>query len=495
VSPRGTAVANLHPGVLEAHHSCVPLLLLTADRPDELRGIRSNQTTVQPGIYAGAVRLSEDVPAPSGAPGEPALACELAKRAWLVACGTETHNPGPVHLNLAFRAPLSSAVAPLSVDPRIGATEGDRLAQHPSIVSHRLPRPYPSETVVTVNRQPHTIVVAGNNAGEEAEEFARVGGWPLLAEVTSGARFGPNLIVAARDLLRNPEFGGRVKQLVVFGHPTLTREVPALVEQKNVHTIVVSPVGTEWFNPGRRVKQFARSVTVHQPDHTIDDEERIRNRQWLREWVTASRRILDTHQHTAAPDFHTAQSTVPVDRRQFVNEELSVLRAPVTRQMLFGASRLIRDADCVVPGKKIRSHANRGLAGIDGTIATSLGIAMAHQSRINAQPGITRVILGDLAFLHDVGALLIGESEMRPRIQLIVGNDGGGTIFDSLEVAATAPKQAMRRVLYTPQDVSIEALANAYGWGYSCATTRATLEEALVAPTLGPTIIEVPLNR
>jgi 2-succinyl-5-enolpyruvyl-6-hydroxy-3-cyclohexene-1-carboxylate synthase len=134
-------------------------------------------------------------------------------------------------------------------------------------------------------------------------------------------------------------------------------------------------------------------------------------------------------------------------------------------------------------------HANRGLAGIDGTIATATGIALALEGA-----GVTRVLLGDLAALHDAGALLFGEHEPRPRMQVIVGNDGGGTLFDSLEVAGSASPDAFERVLLTPQRVSFEKLAAAYGWEYRHAATASELQEALTPSEL-PTLIEVPLPR
>ena len=129
------------------------------------------------------------------------------------------------------------------------------------------------------------------------------------------------------------------------------------------------------------------------------------------------------------------------------------------------------------------------LAGIDGTIGTGVGIALALEGS-----GITRVLLGDLAALHDAGSLLFGAGEPRPRLQVIVGNDVGGTLFDSLEVAATASPDAFERVLLTPQQVDLEQLAAAYGWTYRKVTNRGELDEALT-PAEGTTLIEVPLPR
>jgi 2-succinyl-5-enolpyruvyl-6-hydroxy-3-cyclohexene-1-carboxylate synthase len=138
-------------------------------------------------------------------------------------------------------------------------------------------------------------------------------------------------------------------------------------------------------------------------------------------------------------------------------------------------------------------HANRGLAGIDGTVSTALGVALASQAAGGA--GVTRVLLGDLALLHDVGALLLPPAEAEPRIQVVVGNDGGGTIFDDLEVAGVADPEAMARVLYTPHTARFEQLALAYGWEYHRATTRTALDQLLTSPVGGRQLIEVPLAR
>ena len=150
-------------------------------------------------------------------------------------------------------------------------------------------------------------------------------------------------------------------------------------------------------------------------------------------------------------------------------------------------------ADGAVPGKRIRVVANRGLAGIDGTVSTALGIAAGIDP--GARAGVVRVLLGDLALLHDAGALLRTPDEPAPRVQVIVGNDGGGTLFDSLEVAGTADPAAFDRVLLTPRPVDLGALATAYGWAYERVTTRGDLEKALTAPPPGPSLLEVPLPR
>ncbi|WP_244972550.1 2-succinyl-5-enolpyruvyl-6-hydroxy-3-cyclohexene-1-carboxylic-acid synthase [Paramicrobacterium fandaimingii] len=507
VTTSGSAVAHLHPAVLEAHHSGVPLLVLSADRPAELRGIRSNQTTVQPGIFGGAVRFERDVAAPTGAAGEAASAETLAGEAMRSANGRGIAGPGPVHLNIAFREPLSSALtaAELSDAAQTRATFGDSVSveaaesgtragstARPHVVA-RLKRPS-----AVLERGPRTVVIAGHAAGADAEELAHAGSWPLIAEVTSGARFGRNLAAPYRELLNDPQLGGRVERAVVFGHPTLSREVPALLLRDDVDVIVVAPTGIETYNPGRRARVVA---TASVADGDAD-------RDWLGSWVVASRQLVAAADRDSAPSLDDGHSHDPAARARFARAEFAAVRAPVDRRMLveelwratwphdrlvLAASRLIRVADAFVSGKKIPVHANRGLAGIDGTVATAHGIASAQQR--DGMPGITRVLVGDLALLHDIGSLLGGHGEAWPRMQVIVGNDGGGTIFDGLEVAHAAQRDVFDRVQYTPHGVDVAALAKAYGWEHVRATHRSDLDKALTTARESPVIIEVPLER
>lgn len=505
ITTSGTAVANLHPAVLEAHHSGVPLLLLTADRPEELRGIGANQTTDQLGMFGPAARIARDIEAPhdlssrlgaveAGAFDDGYVA-ELVAEAYSAAVGF-SGAPGPVQLNLAFREPLSGPVDAATV-----------FAPVDTSTPHRVP----TMPVTPLSPAPNTIVIAGHGAGEQAEDVASRLGAPLIAEVSSGARFGPNLIVAYRELLRDEAFGGRVARAIVFGHPTLSREVPALLERDGIEVIVVRGDSGEDYNPGRRASVVLDAVEVQgEPDTSREA------RAWLGTWVAASRAALEEREVVLAADGDATElptSDARTDDRaavaEFARTQLAAFRTPVTRRMLvasvwqktwphdrlvFGASRLIREADGSVPGKKIRVHSNRGLAGIDGTVATATGIALASQSSDNAAAGTTRVVLGDLALLHDVGSLLDGYGEAAPRMQLIVGNDRGGSLFELLEVAETTEPAAFRRVLTTPHEVNLAALAEAYGWDYRLAGNRGELDEALSIGE-GRTLIEVPLSR
>lgn len=474
----GTAVANLLPATMEAFHAGVPLLLLTADRPPELRGVGANQATLQDGLFQRWVRDQIDAPVPGDGDWS-----GLAARAVAAAMGAaDTANglpgvAGPVHLNLPSREPLSGAL------PEIAVTPGDA------------PRPVSADPIVLVHG-PRTVVIAGADAGPEAEEIAHAGGWPLIAEIVSGARFGRQIVHGYRGLLRRDDLGGRIERAVVLGHPTLSREVAALLSRDGVEVIAVHRGGEELDLNGRTRGVGAVTVERGAPD-----------REWLGEWLAASAaETVDLSER--APDPEALSSKDVTARREAVRAELDAVRRPLDRELLvnavwratwphdrlvFGSSRLVRVADAVLGGKKVPVHANRGLAGIDGTIATATGIALASQA--GGAPGITRVLLGDLAFLHDVGALLLPPDETEPRLQVIVGNDGGGTIFDSLEVAASARSNDLDRAFYTPHTVLLEHLALAYGWDHQRITTRSALDQALTSPRGGRQIIEVPLDR
>lgn len=495
----GTAAANLLPAALEAHHSGIPLLLLTADRPPELRGVGSNQTTDQLGMFVGLATAGRlvgvDVPVPtdtdaSGDGAQSARWRAWAHRAWDAATGAgpALATPGPVQLNLGLREPLAG-----SLPTWLGAPHAPDGTAWPVAETARAAQ---ARLAVTLPRGARTIVLAGAGAGVGAEQLAHAGGWPLIAEVVSGARFGRHLVHAYRALLRDPELGGRIERVVVFGHPTLSRETAVLASRAAVEVIAVAGTGEPLNLNGATT--HADTVTV--ADGEVDYE-------WLGAWMRASQAAA-VDLSPPAPDLAGLHSSEPARRLGAVAAELDALRLPLDRaglvdavwraswphdRLLFGSSRLVRVADEVLPGKALTVHSNRGLAGIDGTIATGLGIAIASQR--DGGPGVTRVLLGDLTLLHDVGALLLPPTEAAPRMQVIVGNDGGGTIFDDLEVAGVASTADMQRVQYTPHTVALEQLARAYGWEYHRVDTRSALDQALTAVVGVPQLIEVPLAR
>lgn len=505
ITTSGTAVANLHPAVLEAFHAGVPLVALTADRPAELVGVGANQATTQPGIFGPLVPVVHR-PAPVGGADEPSDAQTLGLRIARVR--------GPLHVNLALREPLAGAM------PDLRAMLADPAPEPPDREPSQAPQPggrgAGGRRVEKIRLDPGdgvpTLVLAGTGAGPEAERIAHEAGWPLIAEVASGARFGRNLVVPYRELLDrdSPEPGLRdaVRRVVVLGRPTLSRQIPRLLARPGIEAVVLGGTGGEAYDPARSVRVFAERAELS--GHRGP-------REWLRDWVLAGRRLVAAASSDApAPALAEARSTAPGARARFARAELAVARQPIGRaelvdavwraswphdRLVLGASRLIRELDRRATGKRIRVVANRGLAGIDGTVATALGVATGSQlaeadGTIPAgAAGVTRVLLGDLTLLHDAGSLLVGQGgEPAPRVQLIVGDDGGGTIFDGLEVARVAEPRAMTRVQLTPQRVELASLAAAYGWTHLRASDRAGLEAALTSPE-PRLLVEVPLPR
>lgn len=518
VCTSGTATANLLPAALEAHHAGVPLLLLTADRPPELRGVGANQTTRQPGMYSLSTRYEADLPVPEdldedGSGEQSEMLRRVADDAVAAALGAGTRQAGPVHLNLPFREPLAGALPawlddgsipqapPVPAEDRVEAEAGEpdpsgALYQGGGGIGEADVPPDSEDDPLVLERGPRTLVIAGADGGPAAEELAHRGGWPLVAEIVSGARFGRHLVHGYRRLLADADLGGRVERAVVYGHPTLSREVVRLLSRPDVEVIAVR-------GPGEPLNLNGLTTPADAVVAAAGDADRA----WLGEWMRASRAAA-VDLSPPAPDADGLSSAVPQERLGAIAAELGAIRAPVDRatladavwraswphdRLLFAASRLVRVADEVLGGKKVPVHANRGLAGIDGTLATGIGIALASQA--DGRPGVTRILAGDLAFLHDVGALLLPVGEDPPRVQIIVGNDGGGTIFDGLEVASVAGESARERVLYTPQAVLLGQLAAAYGARYERVETRTALDQALTGATAGIHIIEVALGR
>jgi len=473
----GTAVANLHPGVLEAHHAGVPLIVVTADRPEALRSTGANQTTTHIGAFGVAARKTIDS-APPGAEAEGAGDACAAE-----AVAAAVNQSGPIHVNAQFVEPLSST---------LDAHEFD------SVTPGELPAAVTVSGSVEVAVTDGTVVVAGYGAGARAEQWARELGAPLIAEIASGAHFGPHLVTDYRYLLSVPEFADAITSVLVVGRPTLSRDIDALCAREGVDVTVVRGPEAHPYRPTERTR-LVEGITV-----TGNGDDLAKS--WALPWARRSRITIDERFTEPAANVEGSLAEKHADRADFARQEMLIQRQPVTPEMLvravwdvtwphdrlvFGASRLIRVADSILPGKPLSVHSNRGLSGIDGTIATAQGIASAAMADPEStHHGVTRVVLGDLAAQHDIGAL----ANVRGRIQVIVGNDGGGRIFDDLPVAETANPTHFERVMRTPQNVDFEAAARAFGLDFHRVTTRGELTAAL-SEFARPTLVEVVLPR
>lgn len=450
VCTSGTAAASFHPAVVEASQAGVPLLVLTADRPPELRDTGANQTIDQVKLYGDAVRWFCEVGVGEARAGAVAHWRSMACRAWASATGDD---PGPVHLNLAFREPLvpdGSPDWPESLGGRPGGAPWTVVGRCPQPQGVHAPEPAPEE----LPRAERGLVVAGDDPPDPAAyvTLAQQRGWPVLAEPTSGARYGPNALSAYPYLLGSPGFadGHRPDVVVTLGRPGLSRALLALLETAREH-IVVSRT-PRWADPTRsatRVTGPAPGTDSPEPERTSEGPP-ARSSGWLREWLHADSvarsavdRVLDAQPGLTEPGLARDLAAV----------------IPDGGLLFAGSSMPIRDLDRTMrPRRGLRVLGNRGASGIDGSVSAAAGAALAHGGRSYA-------LLGDLALLHDQNGLVLGPEEPSPDLTIVVVNNNGGGIFSSLPQASYGGP--FERVFGTPHGVQPDRIAATAGIPYT----------------------------
>jgi 2-succinyl-5-enolpyruvyl-6-hydroxy-3-cyclohexene-1-carboxylate synthase len=473
VTTSGTAVANLHPAVLEATHAGVPLVLLTADRPARLRGSNANQTTDQVRIFGTAVRDHADVPAGHAGSGpverrQVASWRALAARAAATARGRPGGRPGPVHLNVQLEEPLT----PGTGDGWGSALDG-RVEQQPWMQPGKPLRPQPED----LDDGPRTVVVAGEDAGPPARVLAETTGWPLLAEPTSGSRTGDAVIRTYRLLLRDEELAGRIQRVVVFGHPALSRPVTGLLSRDDVEVVAVTgPSG--WTDPGLQASRVVDGVvstcsTGRGPDPWRDE--------WRARDADLSRRLdaLLAEQGTMTPQQVAGAVSAAV---------------PPGGLLFVGASNPVRDLDLMVAAYDVGGRrmvvGNRGLSGIDGSVSSAIGMALGrpHSTRSLA-------LLGDVTFLHDSTGLVLGPDEERPDLTVVVVNDDGGSVFASLEQGSEQYSASYDKLFGTPHGVDLASLCAATRTPHWKVGSLEELRHALASPAGGIEVVEAVVDR
>ncbi len=450
----GTAVGNLLPAVMEASHARVPLLVLSADRPADQLGTGANQTTYQAGIFGVFARHAQVVDAAA----DPAGWAPQVQAAVAAAEGRETGHPGPAQLNLAFPEPLvppPDGAEPTVVTPRAA------MAAAPGARS-------PSEPATVLASGPRTVVVCGDASaadGEAARGFAEAAGLPLLAEPSSHARSGPNALRCGR-LLLGTALGAQVERVVLYGHPTLSRPVTRLLTRPDVELVVVGE-GPGLPDPGHNTALVAAAVALEpQPS------------EWLERWRAADAECGARVDELLAGLDHVSGPALA-----------ATVLAAADGVVALGNSMAIRDADlAAVAERPVPVHANRGLSGIDGTISTAAGIALATGTPVT-------LLCGDLAFVHDANALAIGPGEPRPPLRVVVGDDAGGAIFATLEYGEDRFAGAFERVFATPTGVDLVALAAALGVPARRVADLAELAAALERPPTGPEVLVIGVDR
>jgi len=498
VMTSGTAVGNLLPAVMEAHHAGRPLIVVSADRPASLRATGANQTTWQDGIF-GVFAPTVDV------------AVDASHDAVSQAVTQAGLRLGPSHLNVQFDAPLLpdpgmpwwpgllDASDPLDpsdlVDSSSARTSGGSLEEVPL-----------GAEAVTLVAGPRTVVLAGDDAGSAARVLAESAGVPLLAEPTSGSRAGDHAIRTYR-LLLGTALGAAIERVIVIGHPTLSRPVTALLSRPDIALYAVrTRTGVATDPAGRAIildvpPALTPALPLGQTPGLAPDADA----KWLTAWQAADAALaerVDAHVE-ALPDLHALH----------VAAEVSAALSP-GQSLVVGSSNPIRDLDLMLPPYRPGEHrlvvANRGLAGIDGTVSTAIGVALGRAGRIPPpgrgippspedggipRPGRSLAVMGDLTFLHDSGGLLIGPDEPRPDLTIVVVNDDGGSIFALLEQGTPDYAAAFERVFATPVHADLQALAGASHTAYRRVESRVELREALSETATGPLVIEARVGR
>ena len=480
----GTAVAELTPAVLEASHARLPLFVMSADRPGELRGVGASQATFQSGLFGVHARACVDLE-----PQEPsrALVGQLS-RAVAAACGAPTGTPGPVQINVAFRDPLT----PQSRAPgAAGDSQDEAMASfvpRPTRVQPTSAAPERWEDVVGAARA--GLIVAGEGASPLATQWSRASGFPLLAEPASGAWAGGGVTPYEQAIVSSP-LAGEVDTVVVTGRPTLSRPIHALLARPDVRVVVVD-AHAPWVDISGNVSVVVPALAAPlRPTCGAEWAARVR--------AAADEAGLRIDALLAAGSGRTMLS--------LARAVASATRGP----LVLGASNPVRAFDLAVESLAGRPvFSNRGQAGIDGTIATAVGIAAGlgsariatpdrageprDDARGRAQASRVTAVMGDLTLCHDASSLALAAAT-GAELDIIVADDEGGGIFATLEHGNAATPEAYDRWFGVAQHVNYEALAAAYGVGFARAATPSELASVLADPPAGPRLIHAPVER
>jgi len=452
----GTAAANLHPAVVEASESGLPLVVLTADRPPELRATGANQAIDQVGLYGGAVRFFADIGVPERRVGAVGYWRSLISRS-LAAAG-HSADSGPVHLNLPLREPL----VPDGDDEWIEPVDGRRDRPSWTQVLVDEPRSRPLDNVLGTTAPLRGAVVVGHGAVDPgaARWLAESLGWPLLSEPTGNARAGTHAMSTYPLLLGDPDFAAstRPDAVVVVGKPGLSRSLLGWLARADRH-VVVDP-RLRWADPLRQADVVVPAVPTASARAGTD---------WLAQWRAAEARarvamdaVLDCLDGVSEP--------------RLARDLVAAL--PTGSLLLAGSSRPIRDLEAYAcPREDVTVIGNRGASGIDGLVSTAVGAALAHD-------GPAFGLLGDLALLHDHGGLVLGPGELRPDLTVVVVDNDGGGIFSLLPPAG---QDGFERLFGTPHGLDLAAVVTAAGWGCTVVERAADLPGALAGS--GPRVV------
>ena len=481
----GTAAANLHPAVCEADESGVPLIVLTADRPPELRGVGAGQTIDQLALYGSAVRWFCEVGTHDADDAGLLHLRSVACRAAGLAAGDS--RPGPVHLNLSWRDPLG----PEPVDGAVGATSELALAG-------RGERPLtavvpasatPDEFVVSeltrhLSEAARPVIVAGRQTSPElasaVAELAAAAAAPILAEPTSQLRFGAHdrsLVVGSYDAVARLRPSDLEPDFVLrFGEMPTSKALRGwLASLDDAAQIVVDPAGG-WNEPTRRAAAMVRADPIALAEAMTAATE-AGDPGFARSWLEACRgadeavaAALDREGELSEPAVH-----------------LALARSYSGGELVYTASSMpIRDQEAFAAGSdaSVRFLANRGVNGIDGLLSSGIGAARASGLE-------TWILTGDLGLFHDLSALSQLAGAAQP-IRVVVFDNGGGGIFEFLPQASQIDRDEFETLFGTPTGLSCERAAAMWEIPYRRVEAAAEIAEG---PWAGAELIEVSVDR
>ena len=467
VTTSGTAAVNLHPALVEADESGVPLLVMTADRPPRLRDVGANQTIRQPGLFGSTVRLALDLSPAVRALGQVRYWRSSVARA--VAIATDALRPGPVHMNVAFDEPLVSSEGEEWIEELDGRPDGRPWTADARLVAGMST---PLDDVLAALLDDAVVparglIVLGDHSDPEAvgliDELAEALGWPVISEPTGNGAGCDTSLSHAPLLLADDAFAdAHVPDLVLtVGRVGLNRSVLRMISRAELHVAVDHR--QEWSDPTRSADIVVASVPLPPEEAEFDEE-------WLESWQRAD--VL------AAAAVETALVSAEDTLTGMHVARATAARVPDGGLLFLGASWPVRHVgsfaantvqDAVVLG-------NRGTSGIDGCVSTAWGAADALQR--NGGSGAI-ALMGDQTFLYDTNGLLAPAEEERPDLVIVVSDNDGGGIFSSLEQGSSVPSSVFERVFGNPLGIDLVSLADSLSIPAVAVDSLSALEEAV----------------
>lgn len=480
----GTATANFYPAIIEAHYSNVPMLVLTADRPHELRDSGANQTVDQVRMFGGHVLWSVDVAAPESNPSDVMMRSlrTLANRAYATARGPIG---GPVHLNFPFRKPLEPTPVPSDNTGVTGSPRNDERPYTAIFQGKVLPTVEQLDDICAViERSSRGLVIAGPRTpqaiGPALARFAQATGYPVLADPLSGLRWSPDVdVIGSYDTFvpGSTLFDG-VDLIIHVGALPASKALEDVFVKNSVLNVVLVTDNGVWTDPYHRLSHLIHADAAAVFDGLAERvSSRIVDENWADAWLDAEAATwagLATNRDSAFFDggaVGTIAELMPTASNLFIASSL-----PVRHLEQYGKP----------DQREVRVYCNRGASGIDGTVSSAFGVAAVS-------PAPTMLITGDLAFYHDMNGLLAAKRTGAKLIVVLINNDGGG-IFKRLPITDFEPH--FTELFLTPHGLDFEPAARLYGFDYACVTDYAALREAFAAALDSPksAIIEARTN-